>query len=87
MSPSPAPDNSYSPLVDAYIEKAAPFAQPILWHVRKLIHKAVPEVEEAMKWSHPFFQHHGIILANMAGFKQHCSVGLWGEEIAAKLRD
>jgi hypothetical protein len=86
MGPSPALEDSRSTLVDAYIGKAAPFAQPILWHVRELIHKAVPGVEEVMKWSRPFFMYRGIILANMAAFKQHCSVGLWGEEITAQLR-
>jgi hypothetical protein len=78
---------SHLPAVDAYIASAAPFAQPILTHVRKLVHKAVPDVEEDIKWSRPFFVYRGIILGNMAAFKQHCSVGLWGSEVAAKLRD
>ena len=39
-----------------------------------------------MKWSRPFFLHHGIILGNMPAFREHCSVGLWGEEITALLR-
>jgi uncharacterized protein YdeI (YjbR/CyaY-like superfamily) len=86
MGASAKVKSSYSPLVDAYIAKAAPFAQPILWHVRELIHKAVPEVDEGMKWSRPFFTYRGIILGNVSAFKEHCSVGLWGEEIAAKLR-
>ena len=29
--------------IDAYIEKAADFAQPILKHIRKLVHQASPE--------------------------------------------
>jgi len=86
MSPAAKSAESYSTLVDAYIAKAAPFAQPILWHVREVVHKAVPGAEEAMKWSMPFFMYKGIILANMAAFKQHASFGLWGEQIAAKMR-
>src|SRR5580692_1499649 len=86
MSPSSKLKDTRSTLVDAYIGKAAPFAQPILWHLRELVHKAAPGVEEAMKWSMPFFVYRGIILGNMAAFKAHCSFGLWGEEITAKMR-
>ena len=64
--------------IDAYIAKSAPFAQPVLWHLRTLMHKACPEVEETMKWSMPFFVYRGVILGNMAAFKAHCSFGLWG---------
>jgi uncharacterized protein YdeI (YjbR/CyaY-like superfamily) len=60
--------------VDAYIAKSAEFARPILQHLRKLVHEACPEAEEAMKWRMPFFMHHGI-LCHMAGFKAHCSFG------------
>ena len=73
--------------VDAYIEKAQPFAQPILEHLRELMHKGCPDVEEAIKWSMPFFVYKGAILANMAAFKQHCSFGFWGKEIAEVLRE
>ena len=72
--------------IDTYIEKAAPFAQPILKHLRALIHKAVPEIEETIKWSMPFFTVNGIVLAHMAAFKAHCAFGLWGEQITAKLK-
>jgi hypothetical protein len=40
-----------------------------------------------MKWSRPFFEYEGVILANMSAFKEHCSFGFWGLEIAAVLRD
>ncbi len=72
--------------VDAYIGKSAEFAQPILWHLRELVHKAVPEVEETIKWSRPFFMYRGIILGNLSAFTAHCSFGLWGEQIAAQLQ-
>jgi hypothetical protein len=48
-----------NPRVDAYCAKVQPFAQPILAHLRELIHKACPEVEETIKWSRPFFQYRG----------------------------
>jgi uncharacterized protein YdeI (YjbR/CyaY-like superfamily) len=75
-----------NPQVDAYIAKAAPFAQPLLEHVRELVHGTVPEVEEAMKWRMPFFTINGKILGNMAAFKEHCSFGLWSTEAAALVK-
>lgn len=62
--------------VDAYIAKAAPFARPILEHIRAAFHKADPEIEETLKWGVPHFDHNGI-LAGMAAFKQHVSWGFW----------
>ena len=34
--------------IDAYIASAAPFAQKILKHLRKLVHAGCPEVEETI---------------------------------------
>jgi uncharacterized protein YdeI (YjbR/CyaY-like superfamily) len=78
---------SRSAKVDAYIAKAKPFAQPILEHLRELMHKGCPEVEEAIKWSMPFFTYRGTILANMAGFKEHCNFGFWDKGMAEELRN
>ncbi len=75
------------PKVYAYIDKAQPFAQPILIHLRELIHKGCPDVEETIKWSRPFFEYRGAILCNISAFKEHCSFGFWGQEIGAVLRD
>jgi len=69
------------PRIDAYIQKSADFARPILEHIRKLVHKAYPEVEETMKWSMPFFQNNGAIICNMAAFKEHCAFGFWNASI------
>ncbi len=80
------PAQHNNPKVDAYIQKAQPFAQPILVHLRKTIHAGCPGVEETMKWSRPFFEYHGVILCNMSAFKEHCSFGFWGLEIGAILR-
>jgi uncharacterized protein YdeI (YjbR/CyaY-like superfamily) len=76
-----------NPKVDTYLAKVQPFAQPILEHLRELVHKACPEVEETIKWSRPFFEYRGAILCNMSAFNQHCSFGFWGEEIGAVLRE
>ena len=65
------------PRIDAYIKKSAAFAQPVLNHLRKLVHKGCPEVEETIKWGFPHFQYHGGVLCSMAAFKQHCAFGFW----------
>ena len=65
-----------NPNVDAYIAKAADFAQPVLRHLRDLVHEACPEVEEVIKWGFPNFMHKGMY-CNMAAFKEHCSFGFW----------
>lgn len=62
--------------IDAYIEKSKPFAQPILKHLRKLIHQTNPGVEETIKWGMPFFDYNGPY-CNMAAFKQHAVFGFW----------
>jgi uncharacterized protein YdeI (YjbR/CyaY-like superfamily) len=76
-----------NPKVDAYVARVQPFAQPIMEHLRRLVHKACPDVEETIKWSRPFFEYRGAILCNMSAFKEHCSFGFWGEEMSAVLRE
>jgi uncharacterized protein YdeI (YjbR/CyaY-like superfamily) len=67
---------STDPRVDVYIANAAPFARPILAHIRKTVHAGCPEVEETIKWSFPHFTYKGM-LCSMASFKEHCSFGFW----------
>lgn len=71
------------PRVDKYIERSAEFAQPILTHIRKLVHKACPAVEETMKWSFPHFDYKGMV-CSMASFKQHCAFGFWKQSLLEK---
>jgi uncharacterized protein YdeI (YjbR/CyaY-like superfamily) len=65
------------PRVDAFIEKKAAFAQPILRHLRAVVHRACPGVEETIKWGMPSFTYKGQILAGMAAFKEHATFGFW----------
>lgn len=64
------------PRVDAYIAKAQPFAQPVLKHLRKLVHEACPDVQETIKWSFASFDYKGPF-CSMASFKEHCVFGFW----------
>lgn len=80
--------HSTDPRVDAYIAKAAPFAQPILERLRKAVHAANPAGDEAIKWGMPFFMHQGRILANMAAFKAHCAFGFGhGDQVVMTGKD
>jgi uncharacterized protein YdeI (YjbR/CyaY-like superfamily) len=62
--------------VDEYIKNAQPFAQPVLTHFRKLIHKACPNVVETIKWGMPFFDYKGPY-CSMAAFKNHAVFAFW----------
>lgn len=62
--------------VDAYIMRSADFAQPILEHLRDLVHKTCPDAVEKIKWGFPHFEYKGL-LCSMAAFKKHCVFGFW----------
>jgi uncharacterized protein YdeI (YjbR/CyaY-like superfamily) len=64
------------PRVDAYIDKSADFAKPILRHLREVVHTACPDAQETMKWSFPHFDYKGM-LCSMAAFKEHSAFTFW----------
>jgi uncharacterized protein YdeI (YjbR/CyaY-like superfamily) len=76
--------NHTDPRVDTYIARSADFAKPILTHLRRLVHKTCPDVEETIKWGFPHFLHHGI-LCGMAAFKRHCALIIWQAEARKSL--
>lgn len=67
------------PRIDAYVAKAAPFAQPILTHLRSIVHRALPNCEEGIKWGMPHFMVGGKNVAGMSAFKAHCAFVIHGE--------
>ena len=70
------------PRVDAYIAKAAPFARPILEHIRARVSAASPQAEETLKWGAPAYTISGKILLIMAAFKAHAALNFWrGQEL------
>lgn len=76
---------SRDPRIDAYIDKAAPFAQPILKAIRERVHAACPTAEETLKWSMPSFLYKGRILVGMASFKGHAALNFWrGSELTGR---
>lgn len=52
--------------IDSYIADAPEWQQPLLTYVRNLIHELVPNVEDAWKWSMPFFDYKGHFIALMS---------------------
>jgi uncharacterized protein YdeI (YjbR/CyaY-like superfamily) len=73
----------YDSRIDVYINKSAPFAQPILEYIREVVHEASPLINETIKWSMPFYDYKGTVCM-MAAFKQHCAFGFWK---ASRLND
>jgi hypothetical protein len=71
------------PSVDAYLRKAPAFAQPIIEHLREVVHAVCPEVEECIKWNCPFFVYRGPVCA-VAAFKAHCRIGFWKADVLRK---
>src|SRR5688572_25212008 len=71
-----------SEVVDAYIQRAAPFARPILERLREAFHEAEPDILETIKWSVPHFDYKGPI-AGMAAFKAHVRWGFWKSALMA----
>jgi uncharacterized protein YdeI (YjbR/CyaY-like superfamily) len=69
--------------IGTYIAKSADFAQPILAHIREVVHSACPDVEETMKWSHPHFMYKGM-LCSIASFKEHCAFAFWKGSLILK---
>jgi uncharacterized protein YdeI (YjbR/CyaY-like superfamily) len=68
------------PRIDAYIDNAPGFAQPVLRHLRSVIHAACPDVVETIKWKSPSFEYKGM-LCGFAAFKEHCAFGFWKHEL------
>ena len=62
--------------VDAYIERAAPFARPVLERLRAAAHAASPDIEETIKWGVPHYEHKGVLFGT-AAFKEHIRCVVW----------
>lgn len=71
------------PRIDAYIQKSAPFARPVLKRIRKAVHAGCPRVQETIKWGMPAFDYEGP-LCGMAAFKAHATLGFWKASLLRK---
>lgn len=73
-----------NPSVDAYINKAQPFAKPILKRLRTVIHKACPQVVEEIKWGSPFYLYQNRVVCATMAFKAHCALVFWKAALIIK---
>lgn len=64
-------------VIDTYISRTAAFTQPILNHLRALVHDACPQIEEKIKWGFSYFDYKAEMMCSMAAFKQHAVFGFW----------
>lgn len=51
-------------------------------HLRRLMHRACPGIEETIRWGVPHFDYQGPV-AMMAAFKRHASFGFWKQKLMA----
>ena len=66
------------PRVDLDIERAAPFAPPVLMHLRAVMLAACPGRHETVKRDRPFFMHGHRLIDPMAAFKLRGARGALG---------
>lgn len=77
--------DNFDARVTAAIARAGAGTKPILEHLRAVVHEAVPEATETIKWGRPFFLLDGEILCNAVAFKAHASFGFWSASMTAHL--
>lgn len=70
--------------VDDYIAQSAEPLRPLLERLRDMAHRALPEAEEAIKWSVPHFTVRGKNVAGMSAFKAHCAFGIHGDAMSRR---
>jgi uncharacterized protein YdhG (YjbR/CyaY superfamily) len=73
--------------VNEYIASKPKDAQVALKHVRRIIRKAVPAVEEAISYQIPAYKLNGVALIYFAGWKQHYSLYPAGDALVAAFKD
>ncbi len=69
--------------VDQFIASLSPEKQKIMGRLREIVHTAVPEAIEEIKWGHPVYTFHGL-LCYMSPEKNYVSFGFFN---GAKLQD
>jgi hypothetical protein len=59
--------------IDAYFDSKSPAVAVLCRELESLLHDTVPDLELAMKWSMPHYDHHGI-MCGIGGFKAHATL-------------
>jgi uncharacterized protein YdeI (YjbR/CyaY-like superfamily) len=77
---------NFNPQVTAYLAECAEFAQPIMNHLRQLLHATCPSVVEQIKWGIPHFDYHGNMMCIFAAHAKHCSFTFFKQAIMSDSR-
>lgn len=67
---------------DAYIAAAPDLLQPPLRHLRSLLSRALPDVDEVIRYDMPGFAVGKIVVAGYAAFSKQCGLYLSNQAIA-----
>jgi uncharacterized protein YdhG (YjbR/CyaY superfamily) len=71
--------------VDEFIAEAATEARPVIEHIRTIVKKAVPGVEETMGYGKPYYKYHGWMVG-VTLYTKHLGVEIW-DGLSEKDRD
>jgi uncharacterized protein YdeI (YjbR/CyaY-like superfamily) len=86
MKNTEIPNLNLNPQVTAYLADCAEFAQPIMNHLRRLLHATCPSVVEQIKWGIPHFDYHGDMMCIFAAHAKHCSFTFFKQAIMSDSR-
>jgi len=59
--------------IDTYIGLSPDYARPVLWHLRRLLHRAAPQITETMKRGSPYFEYQGAV-CHIVTNDLHCTI-------------
>lgn len=62
--------------IDQFIAEAPTEARPHLEEIRKLVHAAVPDVEETMGYGKPYYKYHGW-MTGVTLYTKHLGIEIW----------
>lgn len=69
--------------VETYIENASESTQPIIIHLRELIHSVSPDFKESIKWNAPNFGINEKNILSIMAFKKHVNFVFYqGKELS-----
>ena len=62
--------------VDEFVAEAPEAARPVLEHIRTVVKKAIPNVEETMGYGKPYYKYHGW-MTGVTLYTKHLGVEIW----------
>jgi uncharacterized protein YdhG (YjbR/CyaY superfamily) len=62
--------------VDEFVAEAPEEARPVLEQIRKVVKRAVPDVDETMGYGKPYYKYHGW-MTGVTLYTKHLGVEIW----------